>query len=190
MTPTNTIFSFFYLTFWDYYTNMTFLAAKESQTPSAAGLKGTSGSSCPKSWIGTQLLNALIQQPGERKENKKQQRFIGVIDLLVTHYLKWWKLFLLSHITSFILNPLYSADSCVQKSAGWRKQGQPIDYSYYLLNPHLSLQSEGHSECNKTKGAKFTDMFTYVFMANKSFPINEQVNGYVIKTGVPNCLLD
>lgn len=124
MTPTNAIFSFCYLTLWDYYTKMTFLAAKESQTPSAAGLKGTSGSSCPKSWIGSQLLNALIQQPGEKKENKKQLHLIGVIDLLVTDYLKLWKLFLLSHVTSFVLYPLYSADSCLQKSAGRRKQGQ------------------------------------------------------------------
>lgn len=67
-----------------------------------------------------------------------------------------------------------------------------IDYSYYLLNPRLSLQSQGHTECNKLhkKGAKFIDMFIYVFMATKSFPINERVNDYIIKSGVPNCLLD
>lgn len=37
------------------------------------------------------------------------------------------------------------------------------------------------------KGAKFIDMFIYVFMANKNFPINEQVNDHVIEFGVPNC---
>lgn len=30
------------------------------------------------------------------------------------------------------------------------------------------------------KGAKFIDRFIHVFMANKNFPINEQVNDYII----------
>lgn len=57
-----------------------------------------------------------------------------------------------------------------------------IDDSYYLLNPHLSLQSQGHTECNKMskKGAKFIDRFIYIFMANKNFPINEQVNKHYL----------
>lgn len=70
MTPINAIFSFCYLSFWDYYTKMTFLTAKEARLSEQLELKGTSGSSCPKSWIGSQFLDALIQRPGERKTKK------------------------------------------------------------------------------------------------------------------------
>lgn len=71
---------------------------------------------------------------------------------------------LLRHVNSFILYPLYSAVCKSQLAKG--KEVSSIDYSYHLLNPCLSLQSQGHTECNKMskKGAKFIGMFIYVFI--------------------------
>lgn len=45
---------------------------RKARLPELLELKGISGSSCPKSWTGSQLLDALIKQPGERKKERKK----------------------------------------------------------------------------------------------------------------------